>query len=61
MYKAIEDTRNEALERGRVTGHLETLAESVRSLKNRLGLSDQQARDALNISNDDWELIVAQL
>ena len=53
--------RNEALERGRVTGHLETLAESVRSLKNRLGLSDQQARDALNISNDDWELIVAQL
>ena len=26
-----------------------------------LGLSDQQARDTLNISNDDWELIVAQL
>lgn len=57
--------RNEALERGRAEGRAEgrlnSLADSVRSLKAKLGLSDQQARDALDISVDDWALISAKL
>lgn len=61
MCKAMEDMRNEALERGRAEGRLNSLADSVRSLKAKLGLSDQQARDALDISVDDWALISAKL
>ena len=65
MCKAMEDMRNEALERGRIEGraegHLNTLTNDVRNLMKKLGLSDQQAREALKISTDDWELIVARL
>ena len=69
MCKAMEDMRNEALERGRiegraegrVEGHLASLTDSVRNLKARLGLSDQQARDALGISNEDWERIAVRI
>ena len=77
MCKAMEDMRNEALERGRIEGHAEgraegrakgraegrlsNMIESVRSLKAKLGLSDQQARDALNISNEDWAQIAARI
>ena len=59
MCKAMEDMRNEALERGRIEGRAEgrlnNMIESVRSLKAKLGLNDQQVRDALSISNEDWE------
>ena len=61
MCKAMEDMRNEALERGRAEGHLNTLVDSVRSLKARLGLSDQQVKDALNINNEDWEQIAVRV
>lgn len=73
MCKAMEDMRNEALERGRVEGLAEgriegrvegrllSLADSVRNLRDRLGLSDQQAREALNISSEDWALISSRI
>lgn len=61
MCKAMEDMRNEALERGRTEGHLNTLIDSVRSLKAKLGLSDQQIKDALNITNEDWEQIAIRV
>ena len=61
MCKAMEDMRNEALERGRAEGHLNTLIESVRSLKAKLGLSDQQVKEALNITNEDWEQIAVRV
>ena len=61
MCKAMEDMRNEALERGRTEGHLNTLIDSVRSLKAKLGLTDQQVKDALNITNEDWEQIVLRV
>ena len=65
MCKAMEDMRNEALELGRVEGraegHLNTLIDSVRSLKAKLGLSDQQVKEALNITNEDWEQIAIRV
>ena len=69
MCKAMEDMRNEALELGRIEGRAEgrvegraewrrnMLLENVRQLKAKLGLNDQQVRDALSISSDDWQLI----
>ena len=57
--------RNEALERGRIEGRAEgrlnNMIESVRSLKANLGLNDQQVRDALSISNEDWEQITIRV
>ena len=61
MCKAMEDMRNEALERGRIEGRLNNMIESVRSLKAKLGLSDQQVKDALSISNEDWEQIAVKV
>ena len=65
MCKAMEDMRNEAWERGRVEGRAEgrlnSLAESVRNLKAKLGLTDQQAREALNISSEEWEQIAVRV
>lgn len=61
MCKAMDYMRNEALERGRAEGHLNTLIESVRSLKAKLGLSDQQVKEALNITNEDWEQIAIRV
>ena len=61
MCKAMEDMRNEALERGRAEGRLNNMIESVRSLKAKLGLSDQQVKDALSISNEDWEQIAVKV
>ena len=65
MCKAMEDMRNEALELGRIEGRAEgraegrrnMLLENVRQLKAKLGLNDQQVRDVLSISSDDWQLI----
>ncbi len=57
MCKAMEDMRNEALERG----HILTLIETVRNIKKNLGLSDQQAKDAMGISAEDWKLIAGQI
>ena len=57
----MEDMRNEALERGRIEGRLNNMIESVRSLKAKLGLSDQQVKDALSISNEDWEQIAVKV
>lgn len=61
MCKAMEDMRNEALERGRIEGRLASLAESVRNLRVHLGLTDAQAKEALNISNEDWERIAVKI
>ncbi len=61
MCKAMEDMRNEALERGRTEGHLNTLVESVRNLKAKLGFSDLQAKETLNISNEDWQQIAVRI
>lgn len=61
MCKAMEDMRNEALERGRAEGRLNNMIESVRSLKTKLGLNDQQIKDALSISNEDWEQIAVKV
>ena len=53
MCKAMEDMRNEALERGRIEGRAEgrlnNMIESVRSLKAKLGLSDQQVEDSADM------------
>jgi predicted transposase/invertase (TIGR01784 family) len=57
MCKAMEDMRNEALEQGRIL----TLIEAVRKLKNKVGFSDQQVKDVLDISAEDWNLIAAQI
>ena len=65
MCKAMEDMRNEALERGRAEGrtegYLNAMIESVRNLKAKLGLSDQQVKDTLNITNEDWEQIALRV
>ena len=73
MCKAMEDMRNEALELGRAIGHAEGRAEGraeehmlsmlsfASSLKDKLGFTNQQIRDALSISNEDWALIADKL
>ena len=61
MCKAMEDMRNEALERGRAEGRLNSLAESVKNLKDKLGFTDQQAKDTLNISNEEWDSIALKV
>ena len=73
MCKAMEDMRNEAMEIGRAIGHAEGRAEGraeehmlsmlsfASSLKVKLGLTNQQIRDALSISNEDWALIADKL
>ena len=77
MCKIMEDMRNEALEIGRAEGriegrvegrvegraeeHLLSLLSHVSSLKAKLGFSDQQIRDALSLSNEDWALIADKL
>ena len=57
MCKAMEDMRNEALEQGRIL----TLIEAVRKLKNKVGFSDQQVKDVLDISAEDWKAISARI
>ena len=59
MCKAMEDMRTEALERGRIEGRAEGRAEG--RLKAKLGLNDQQVKDALSISNEDWEQIAIRV
>lgn len=73
MCKAMEDMRNEALELGRAIGHAEGRAEGraeehmlsmlsfASSLKDKLGFTNRQIRDALSISNEDWALIADKL
>lgn len=73
MCKAMEDMRNEALEQGRMEGriegrmegrmeeHFRLLIETVRNIKADLGLSDQQIKNMLKISAEDWKLIAAQI
>ena len=46
---------------GWVEGYISTLAESIRNLKKNLGLSAQQVKEILEISDDDGELIAAQI
>ena len=57
MCKAIEDMCKEAMERGRIMAKIEI----VRSLKKNLGLSEQQVKEILEISDDDWALIAGQI
>ena len=73
MCKVMEDLRNEALEIGRAEGRIEGRAEGraeehllsmlsfAGSLKDKLGFNNQQIRDALSISNEDWALIADKL
>ena len=61
MCRIMEDLYNEGRAEGRAEGRTEgrlnAMIESVRNLKEKLGFTDQQARDTLNISNEDWERI----
>ncbi len=61
MCKAIEDMRNEALEWGRMEGRILSKIEDVRKMMEKFGLSAQQVKDLLDISDDDWKLIAAQI
>lgn len=61
MCKAMEDMRNEALERGRKEEHFRLLIETVRNIKANLGLSEPQVKEILEISDNDWELIAGQI
>ena len=77
MCKDMEDMRNKALERGRIVGcdegHIEefiegfaegrlnTLTDHVRNLRANLGLSDQQIKAALCISDEEWEQIIVRV
>ena len=65
MCKAMEDMRNEALEQGRIEGrmeeHFRLLIETVRNIKADLGLSDQQIKNMLKISTEDWKIIAARI
>ena len=61
MCKAMEDMRNEALERGRKEGHILTMIEKIKNMKIGFGLTDQQVKDLLKISADDWKIIAAQI
>ena len=61
MCKAMEDMRNEALELGREEGRMSMLIKTFQSLKRRMGWSDQQAREALDISDEDWNRIAAKV
>ena len=57
MCKAMEDMRNEALERGRE----EKLVENIRSLMQTLKFSAQQAMDALQVPLDKQNSYIAKL
>lgn len=63
--ESIEFGREEGMEKGRREGQregrLSTLLQSIRHLKDKLGYTDQQARDLLNISNEDWEEVAPLL
>lgn len=61
MCKAIEDMCDEALERGRKEGRIATGIEVVRNLKKNLGLSEQQVKEILEISEEDWKCIAGQI
>ena len=61
MCRTMEEMCNEVWEKAHMEGRLASLIESVRSLKEKLGLSDQQAKDALNISNEDWAQIAVRV
>ena len=47
--------------KGYIEVRLLSLTESVRNLKEKLGFTDQQAKDALNISNEEWESIAVKV
>ena len=55
------DGRVEGRVEGRAEEHLLSLLSHVSSLKAKLGFSDQQIRDALSLSNEDWALIADKL
>lgn len=65
MCKAMEDLRKESIEygfeKGRAFEHIDSLINSIRNLKDTLGLTNQQARMALKVSNEDWEKISAMI
>ncbi|MGX8706265.1 MAG: PD-(D/E)XK nuclease family transposase [bacterium] len=69
MCRIMEDLYNEGRAEGRaegrtegrMEGRLNNMIESVRNLKEKLGFTDQQARDTLNISNEDWERIAMSI
>ena len=65
MCKAMEDMRREAWEMGREEGRTEgrliSLVDNVRNLRTSLRFSDQQIREILKITNEDWEKIAARI
>ncbi len=69
MCKAMEDMRREAWEMGREEGReegraeerLNILADNVRNLRTALRFSDQQIREVLKITNEDWEKIAVRI
>lgn len=69
MCKAMDDMRREMMEmgeakgeaKGKAEGRQEELLKNVRSLKAKLGLSNQQVKEALEISLEDWAQIAAMV
>ena len=47
--------------RGRAEEHMLSMLSFASSLKDKLGFTNQQIRDALSISNEDWALIADKL
>lgn len=61
MCKAMEDMRNEALERGLERGKEEKLVENLKSLMITLKLTAQQALDALQVPMDQQSKYLSRL
>jgi len=56
-----KEGRIEGRKEGRIEGRIGSLIESVRNLKLNLGFSDQQAKEALNISDEEWKQVAARI
>ena len=56
-----KEGRIEGRKEGQKEGRVGSLVESVRNLKLRLGFTDQQAKEALNISDEEWGQVAARI
>ena len=63
MFKRdfLAEGRKEGRKEGQKEGRVGSLVESVRNLKLRLGFTDQQAKEALNISDEEWGQVAARI
>ena len=56
-----EEGRQQGREEGRTEGRLISLVDNVRNLRTSLRFSDQQIREILKITNEDWEKIAVRI